>query len=277
MKNAGKVIVIFITLIFLTTVSAWAGSVIDRIAERGELIVGTTGNQPPLNAKTKEGNIIGLDADLAQFMAHAMEVELRFEVMPFADLLPALEDGKVDMIISGMTITPSRNLKVAFVGPYYITGKSILTKFEKMASMNDANELNSSETKLAAMEGSTGQAFVEEFIPKATLVTTTNYDEAIRMVINDKVDALIADHPSCAIAAFRFENEGLFSTNMPFTYEPLGIAVPEGDPLFINWVHNVLLTLENSGELRKIGEKWFKDGSWIEQLPALKISAVKKE
>ena len=49
----------------------------------------------------------------------------------FGVLLPALQAGKVDMVLSGMTITPDRNLKVAFVGPYFISGKAILTKIKR--------------------------------------------------------------------------------------------------------------------------------------------------
>ena len=55
-----------------------AGPALNRILQRQELIVGITGNQPPLNATTKEGQIIGLDADLATYMAAAMGVKLSF-------------------------------------------------------------------------------------------------------------------------------------------------------------------------------------------------------
>jgi len=114
-----------------TGVSEPSAPVPERILRRGELVVDTSGEQPPLTAKTKEGKIIGLDADLATYMANAMGVKPKFEVMPFSELLPALEAGKLDMILSGMTMTPQRNLKVAFVGPYYISGKGLLTKIEE--------------------------------------------------------------------------------------------------------------------------------------------------
>ena len=58
---------------------------------------------------------------------------------------PALEAGKVDMVISGMTITPARNRKVAFVGPYYVSGKGILALEKRYAELQDANGLNAPE------------------------------------------------------------------------------------------------------------------------------------
>ena len=114
-----SVILLIITVLTISAVdTATAGKVMDRILKRGELTVGITGSQPPLNATTKDGKIIGYDADIAKLIAANMGVEAKFETMPFAKLLPALKDGKVDMILSSMSMTLERNLKVAFVGPY---------------------------------------------------------------------------------------------------------------------------------------------------------------
>jgi polar amino acid transport system substrate-binding protein len=96
---------------------AAAGTGMDRILQKGQLVVGITGTQPPLNATTKDGKIIGFDADIARLIATNMGVKVKFETMPFAKLLPALEAGQVDMILSSMTMTLERNLKFAFVGP----------------------------------------------------------------------------------------------------------------------------------------------------------------
>ena len=106
---------------------------LDRIQKRGELIVGTMGNMPPLNMTAKDGEIFGLEPDLAKLMARAMNVRVKFVTKPFPELLPALQAGEVDMVMSGMTITPKRNMKVAFVGPYFISGKAFLTKMRTIA------------------------------------------------------------------------------------------------------------------------------------------------
>ena len=98
-------------------------------------MVGISGDQPPLNGTTKEGRIIGLDADLANTIASGMDVKVRFSKMPFSDLLPALQAGKVDMVISGMTMTLDRNTKVAYIGPYLVSGKGILLKRTKVEKL----------------------------------------------------------------------------------------------------------------------------------------------
>ena len=260
-------ILVLVSLLTLTVVNiAAAGKVMDRILKKGELVVGITGTQPPLNATTKDGKIIGFDADIATAIAMSIGVKIKFSKMAFSELLPALETGKVDMILSSMTMTLKRNVKVAFVGPYYISGKGILTKGQTIAAMQTADGLNKPEFKIAVLKNSTSQEFVEKTAPKAELVTTNSYDEALEMLFQDKINALIADYPFCAFTAFRYEDKELVAGQSKLTFEPLGIAVPE-DTLLINWLQNFMMMLEGSGQMKILNQRWFQDGSWIKDLP----------
>ena len=271
-----KAVVVSVLVLFLLTACAEfqqgmtrssTSAVIDNILDRGELVVGTMGKMPPLNMTTKDGNLIGLEIDLVRSIAAAMGVKYRFETMAFSELLPALEAGKVDMILSGMTITPARNLKVAFVGPYFISGKAFLTKLKTIAEADDAADINSPQTKLVALKDSTSQEFAKAVIPKATLWAAADYDEAVSMVLKDEVHAMIADYPICVVSVFRYPNAGLLSVVTPLTYEPIGIAVPAGDPLLVNWLENFLAALQDSGMLDELKKKWFAKGSWLNKLP----------
>ena len=116
-----------------------------RILSSGTLRVGMSGNQPPLNFKGKDGSMMGLEVDLAGTLAALMKVELEIVQKPFGELLGALQKGEMDLVMSGMTITAERNLKVAFVGPYYLSGKSILTRSTALAQADDAEDLDQAE------------------------------------------------------------------------------------------------------------------------------------
>ena len=265
MKRAVAILLAAMMVLAIVNIAA-AGKAMDSILKKGELVVGITGAQPPLNATTKEGKIIGFDAELAQMIAASMRVKIKFAVMPFPDLLPALKAGKVDMVLSGMTMTMERNLTEAFVGPYYISGKGILTKAQSIGALQQAEGLNKPDFKVAALQKSTSQTFVEQAAPKAKLVATKSYDEAIELLFQDKIDALVADFPFCAFTAFRYRDKGLVAGQSKFTVEPLGIAVPE-DTLLINWLGNFLSFLDASGQLKSMNNRWFQDGSWIKELP----------
>jgi polar amino acid transport system substrate-binding protein len=238
-----------------------------KIIDSGELRVGITGNQPPLNMKNKQGELIGFEVDVLESLAASMGLEPRLVELPFSDLLSSLEAGDVDMVISGVTITPERNTRVAFVGPYFITGKSVLTKIEKLDSVDETTKLNDPARSYAALSGSTSETFVREALPQATLVTTSNYDDAVQMVIDDKVDALVADAQICKVSAWRFADRGLATIATPFTIEPLGIALPADAPLLVNLVENFLDTLEYTGLLSQYKAKWLSDESWLADLP----------
>ena len=247
--------------------SVSASPVIDRIQQRGQMVVGMTGNMPPLNMTTKEGELIGYEVDLARAMAGAMGVKAKFKEMPFVELLPALQSGKIDLILSNMTITPGRNLKAAFVGPYFESGKAFLTKIKNIAMADEPEDIDAKKAKLVALKGSTSQVFIEKTLPDATLITATDYDEAVDMVLQDKVHAMVADYPICVVSVFRYPNKGLLSVVTTLTYEPIGVGVQAGDPLLVNWVENFMGIAQKTGLLEAIKEKWFLRADWLHRLP----------
>jgi polar amino acid transport system substrate-binding protein len=241
--------------------------VLDRILAKKELVVGTAASMPPLNMTTKDGKIIGLEVDLARLFADAMDVKLTLKPMRFNDLLSAIEKGQVDMILSGMTMTPQRNLKVAFVGPYFASGKSILTKAANVESVDELSKMNQPDKVLVALKGSTSQVFVERLLPKARLVLAEDYDQAVAMLRSDKARAMVADYPICLVSVHRYPNGELKTLNKPLSYEPVGVAVPANDPLLVNWIQNLLNFIEKTGEFEAIKQRWFNDTSWVTQLP----------
>lgn len=263
-----KMLVIGLAAVWTVMLSAtaWSGPVLDRILKKGQLTVGLTGNQPPLNAKNKAGQIIGMDVTLAELIAKNMGVRLDLAVMPFAELLPALHAGKVDMIISGMTMTSDRNLKVAFVGPYYVSGKGVLTKLETIAKIQNAEGLNQKNLRVAALKDSTSQSMVKDSAPEATFVPVDSYQAALQMLLNDQVDVVIADFPFCALTAFRNKDKGLTAGDVRLTFEPLGFAMPE-DALLINWMENFLMMVQGSGTLDALKNHWFNETIWMKELP----------
>src|SRR5262245_10384882 len=231
------------------------------------MVVGTAASMPPLNMRTKTGEIIGMEVDLARAMATSMKVKLRLAPMAFADLLPALEAGRVDMVLSGVTITPERNMRFAFVGPYFVSGKSFLAKEATLTSAKGSADLNDPSRRLAALRASTSQAFVEQYMPRASLTLIRDYDEGVRLVLEDKVEAMIADFPICILSVQRYPDRGLYALATPLTYEPIGIVLPPNDPLLVNWAQNWLRELEATGGLEQTRDRWFKSTDWVGKLP----------
>ncbi len=142
-----------------------------------------------------------------------------------------------------------------------------MTKIKTIAMADEADDIDAKKTKLVALKGSTSQAFIEKYIPDATLVTAKDYDEAVDMVLQDKVHAMVADYPICVVSIFRYPNKGLLSVITTLTYEPIGVGVPAGDPLLVNWVENFMGIAEKTGLMEGLKTKWFLKADWLHRLP----------
>lgn len=241
--------------------------VLSRIVESGTLRVGMSGSQPPLNFRGRSGEMLGMEVDLARALASSMEAELQIVRRPFGQLLAALEAGEVDLVMSGMTITPRRNLRAAFVGPYYVSGKSILTTSEALARAEGPGDLDDPSFAFAALEGSTSERFVEAFLPKARLVVTPDYDTAVARLRAGEVDALVADREIVLLTALRHPSQEFATLRRPLTIEPIGVAAPPGDPLLVNFLENALGALEASETLELLRRRWLTRGDWVRELP----------
>jgi polar amino acid transport system substrate-binding protein len=232
-------------------------STLSRISQRGELVLGTSGNMPPMTEALADGKVVGFDVDLARLMATGMNVKLRVEVMPFDQLLPALERGDVDVVISNMTMTPERNLRAAFVGPYMTSGKCVITRRQDLAKAEEAADINVPETRLAALAGSTSADFVKTLLPKATLTLVQSNEEGVGLITGNKVDGMLADYPICLSILQRNPDAGFVSLFTLLDYEPIGIALPAGDAQFINWTGNFLQRVQGVGLFEELSKRWF--------------------
>jgi len=260
--------VVFTALLAISSLQAQGNSspTLKRIAETETLRVGMTGAQAPFNMKNRAGNMIGMDVDLSHALALSMRVKLEIVEMPFAELLPALEAGKVDLVISGMTATLKRNTRVPFVGPYYISGASLLTTSNKLAAAKSIGEINNENVSVAVLAGSTSEEFARALLGKTKIITAKDHAAAVALLLDGKVDAVIADTPTCALSALRNPEASLVVSD-PFTLEPIGIAVAPGDPLLVNLVDNYTDALAATGALEALIAKWFGNGSWMAQVP----------
>jgi polar amino acid transport system substrate-binding protein len=268
MRNPLKYLAV-VTMIMLGTLfplTSQAEDTLQRIIDFKVLNVGMTADQPPMNTVNRNGNVMGFDVDVARALAKAMRVKLDIKIMPFSQLMEALEKDEIDMIISGMAITPERTEQVSFVGPYMMSGKSLLTKDSVLARAREAGEFNRDGLKLLALKGSTSVSFVQEVAPEANLVEVSNYDEAVASILKGEADALVADMPVCELAQLRHPDQGLVTLPKPLTIEPIGIAISKDDVQLFNLVDNYLETYERMGLLNQLRKKWFEDSAWISQL-----------
>jgi polar amino acid transport system substrate-binding protein len=267
MKKFTLILALCLTLVMAFSTMALAGPVLDRILKNKELVVGTNAGYPPFTVKTKDGKVIGLDMDLARGLADSLQVKLTIKIMPFPELLKAIEAGKVDLGLAGITMLPERNTKMAFVGPYFVTGQGVLLKATMAAAIRSIDDVDKPSITVAVAKGTTGEEAAKIVLKKAKIVAAPNMKAAVQMLLDGKANAVVTDFPYTALAAYRNPKAGLAALEKPFTYEPLGMAAPKGDALWTNLLRNFLGSLMQSGKLIQLQTKWFKTSGWMKQLP----------
>jgi len=244
-------------------------STLETILKRGALWVGFDAGYMPFEMTDQKGRYVGFDIDMAKEMAKAMGVKFVPINTAWDDIIPSLTTGKFDIIISGMTITQERNLKINFADPYIIVGQTILINKKHAGKIKSYKDLNDSRYIVTSQSSTTGETAVKILIPKCIYKSFKTENEAASEVLNGKADAFVYDLPFCAVIMAMQGKGKLFFLDTPFTYEPLAWAVRKTDPDFLNWLNNFLRQIKNDGRYDKIYNKWIKSTDWIKNVQRL--------
>ena len=269
-RNAVAVAVVF--LVGLAG-SAWGAdielakkSTLEQILQNGKLRVGFEAGYMPFEMTDKKGNFVGFDIDIAKLMAKAMGVEFVPVNTAWDGIIPSLITGKFDIIMSGMTVTQERNLKINFADPYIVVGQAILLNKKHEGAITSYKDLNDPKFIVTSKLGTTGEQAVKRYIPKCTYKSFETETEAVLEVINGKADAYVYDQPNCVVIMAQQGAGKLIFLDQPFTYEPLAWAINKGDPDFMNWLNNFLKQIKNDGRYDVIYNKWIKSTDWYQNV-----------
>ncbi len=243
-------------------------STLEQIIKRGELRVGMEAGYQPFEMQDEKGNIVGFDVDMAYEMGKAIfgkggEKKVKLVNTAWDGIIPALMTGKFDIIMSGMTLLQSRNLKVNFCEPYYYIGQCLLINKKNAGKIKSIADLNKKGMVITSKLGVTGAFTAEKLAPKATLRLFKTEAEGALQVANGLADAFIYDEPQVRVFAAKYKDKtvGIFK---PITFEPLAWAINKGDPDFMNWLNNFLRQVRGDGRWEQLKQKWFVD--YIDEL-----------
>ncbi len=243
-------------------------STLEEILKRRELRVGFESGYMPFEMTDKKGNVVGFDIDMAKEMAKAMGVKFVPVNTAWHDIIPALTTKKFDIIMSGMTITQERNLKINFADPYIVVGQTILLAKKHEGRVKSYKDLNKPGYIITSKLGTTGEQAVKRLIPEANYKSFETEAVAALEVVNGKADAFVFDLPYCAVFNAQQGKGKLVFLDEPITYEPLAWAINKGDPDFLNWLNNFLRQVKNDGRYQRIYNKWIKSNEWLEEVQA---------
>jgi len=220
-----------------------------------ELRVGYSGDYPPL-AFTRDGTAAGVEADLAHKVGKALGRKIRFVRLPFAELIPALESDRIDIIMSGMSVTPERQRRVAFTSPYLRIGQMALIRVSDAARLAEPEALYRPGLRVGYKRHTTGETFVRENLAQARPVGFETIDAGIEGLRDRKIDVFIHDAPTIWRVGNDPGERDLIGINRALTKEYLAWAVRKDDKALKRKLDQLVARWITSGSMSKAINRW---------------------
>lgn len=238
-----------------------AESTLEQVMKRGVLKVGMS-TFVPWAMNDKNGQLVGFEIDVAKKLAEDMGVKVEFVPTKWDGIIPALLTGKFDVIIGGMSIQPSRNLKVNFSVPYDYSGQALVANKKLAAGFKTLDDFNKPEVTLTARMGTTSVLAIKKYMPNAKLVLFDDEAQAYQEVINGKAHAMVGSAPTPTFQALKYPDTLFLPIEGTFTKEPIGFAVRKGDYDSMNYFNNWITVKASEGWLKERKHYWFETKDW---------------
>jgi polar amino acid transport system substrate-binding protein len=233
-------------------------STLEAITARGELRVGMQVGYVPFQMYGENGDLIGLEVDLAEMAASRMNVVLRVVRLTWQELIPSLLEGRTDVVMSGMTATPERNIQVLFTIPVIETGRMFLVHASNEQQFKNLEDLDKPGTFIVSTPGGLGGLRVRELLPNASYREFPDRKSSINEVLERRAHAFIDEEFSVRLAC-AMHSRTLTSRFKPITYEPVSWAVRPRDVHWLNWLNNFIRQIHHDGRLDSLKKKWLRD------------------
>ncbi len=218
------------------------------------LRVGVAPSMPPMIFK-EAGKFAGVEADLAQAVGRELGRSITFVELPWEDLIDSLEAGKIDIIMSSMSITRARQSRVAFSAPYLRVGQMALVGADNKFRFGPLGASLARQT-IGLKKATTADLLVQQEFPKAKRKYFASGDEAAKALSKKKIDAYVSDSTMIWYLAGRYEAQGLVAAPMVFTDETLAWAMRRSDAELVESVNKALKAITGSGELKRVMTRW---------------------
>ncbi|MBV0901316.1 transporter substrate-binding domain-containing protein [Haloarcula salina] len=222
------------------------------------LTAGTAPGFPPFEMK-RDGELVGFDVSLLEAVVAKSDYELSgWDELEFKSLIPALNNGNVDVVAAGMTINEKREEAIDFSDPYYSSNQAIVTREAGSFSPSSLDDLDGA--LVGAQKGTTGESVItEQLVETGTIEASAykaygNYVLAVEDLLNENVDAIVIDVP----VANSFVGDRPITTAFVYeTGEQFGFGIQSGNEQLASALNGGLTAVRDDGTYQELTAKWF--------------------
>jgi polar amino acid transport system substrate-binding protein len=218
------------------------------------LRVGVSPNYPPVIFH-KADKLRGLEVDLAVLLARARGRPVRFVEVDWNQQIPPMLQGETDIIMSGMSITPAREVRVAFADAYFTNGLVALMRTVDAERFDSVETVLDSATSVGVIKGTTGDMFVQANMPGAKTYALQQRDDVIHEFARRRINLYIDDAAAAAYIVSQNEAE-LTGLWIALHQEPLAWALRQDDREMRERVNATLAGWREDGTLDRVLRRW---------------------
>lgn len=244
-------IILFCIILGVGTLSGCKKSDADKT---GALTVAMELTYPPFEAKDEAGNPTGISVDFIKAFGESIGREIDIENTGWDGLIPSLQTGKADMVMSSMTITDERKEQIDFSDPYANSLLAILAN--KNSGITSIADLNESDKKIAVKIGSTGYLYAKEQLPNAEIIALPDESACVTEVSQGKADGFLYDQ----LTVYRNHMKNQDTTDaifIPFqSVESWGIAVKKGNSELLEQLNTFIKQYTADGGFDELSKKY---------------------
>ena len=224
-------------------------------AQNKELVVGSSATYRPFAYESPTKEIVGYDVDIIKAIAQKAGLQIKVVNTPWTGIFAALNNGDVDLVISGVTINDKRKQSYDFTMPYFEARQLIAV--QKDSTAKTLKDLAGK--KIGVVTGSTGDDTASREFGKTNpdIRRFESTPVVISELVNSGVDAAIGDN---GVIAFRAqEHKQLKTINDPaFPKEYFGVVVKQGNKALLDKLNSGLTAIKADGSYAQIYKKWFQ-------------------
>jgi polar amino acid transport system substrate-binding protein len=218
------------------------------------LRVGITPNFPPVIFK-QAGKLIGVEVDFANLLSKELNRPVEFIQVTWKDQIKSLQEGRTDIIMSGMSITEAREVRIDFTSPYMRSGLMAAMRSEDAPRYNSVERIFLDYLSIGVVKDTTSDVFVQHKMPKARRIPLSKAADAVFEFQARRIDLFIHDAPS--IVWLVAENEADLKGLWKFLNEEhIAWGVRKGDDELLTKVNAILERWREDGTLQKVLVKW---------------------
>ncbi|GAA3246862.1 glutamate ABC transporter substrate-binding protein [Dactylosporangium siamense] len=233
-----------------------AGSTMQKIIERGRLVVGTDQSINLFSSRDPAtGQIVGFDVDVAREVARALfgadgDEHLQIAAIAPDELFPAIQDKRVDLVAHTTTITCERLALAAFSTDYYDAGQRILTS--RNSNIMTVRDLDN--RTVCAASGTTSIATIARVAPTARIIAAKYWTDCLVMLQQDQAEAITTD--DTVLYGLAAQDPALHVVGEQFSPEPYGLVMERSATDFVRFVNGVLARMRADGTWQRLYTKW---------------------